>query len=70
MTGHTDTKSWFVGLLLGGLGVGVIAAPFIAGLHAMWVALAVTFGAALLVGAFGVISASKSAEATILRRGG
>ena len=70
MTERPDAKSWLVALLLAGLGVGVIAAPFVAGLHAMWVALAVTFGAALLVGAFGVISASKSAEAAIFRRGG
>ena len=70
MTERSDAKSWFAGLLLGGLGAGIIAAPFIAGLHAMWVALAVTIGAALLVAAFGVVSASKSAEAAIFRRGG
>jgi VIT1/CCC1 family predicted Fe2+/Mn2+ transporter len=67
---RSDRKSWLTAVLLAGLGVAVIAAPFVAGLHTMWVALAVTIGAALLVGAIGVVSGTKRGEAVIFRRGG
>ncbi|WP_276301303.1 hypothetical protein [Halorussus lipolyticus] len=70
MVEHTDWKSWVAALVLGGIGLGIIAAPFVLELHALWVGFALTVGALFLAGAIGVVSPVIAGEFPPLRRGG
>jgi hypothetical protein len=65
-----DAKSWLAALVLGGIGLAIIAAPFVAGAHALWMAFAVTVGSVFLAGALGVLSPALPGEFPPLRRGG
>lgn len=70
MAEHSDVRSWLAALLLGGIGIGIIAAPFLAGSHALWIAFALTVGAFFLVAAAAVVSPVLPVEHPPLRRGG
>ena len=70
MAERTDWRSWLAALLLGGIGLGIIATPFVLNLHALWIGFALTVGALFLAGAIGVVSPVTSGEFPPLRRGG
>lgn len=70
MAENSDDDSTGLAILLVFLAIGVIAYPFVKGLHSVWILLSVGIGMILLVMALAVLSPSQKGEYAIFRRGG
>lgn len=66
----TDRTSWLVAVVLGSIGVLVIAAPFAAGSSGLAIMFAFFVGTAFLAGALGVLSPVLTGEHPPIRKGG